>query len=172
MPKKKRSRLVKPKIKINWKKFQNDPEAYEFLRGMLKMVKKYTGMGIAEMVSAYKRDAIARDHIALAASNVFLAVHAGKAMGDHLKAEGMRKAERGHNFVKIKEEAAAEGDKITDSLAAQQAEKMSKRSRLRESAALERREILLNVMHRVNKLLDALDSAGKTLTAEWGKTNA
>ena len=172
MSNKEESRLVnKPDTKINWGVFQNSADEYKFLKGILKIVKKYTGLGIAEMVSKYKRDEISRDHIQLAALNVFLAVHAGKAAGDFLKVEGDRKAIRSRYFVEIKRDANNEGDKITDTLASSKADAKVRKERHLESAAMERKEIYINVMHRVNKLLDALESASKTLSAEWGHTN-
>jgi hypothetical protein len=173
MPKSKKSNLVgKPKIKINWKAFQNDPEEYEFIKTILKFIKKFTGMGIAELASKYKKGEIGRDHVKLASLNVFLAVYAGKAAGEHLEKEGKRKSVRGKNFLEIKEDAASGGDKMTDKTAEAQAEKMSLKHRKAEARALEKKEIYMNVMHRINKLLDVLESASHALQAEWGRTNS
>jgi len=172
MSDKKKSRLIeKPNTKVDWSIFQNSPDEYEFLHGILKIVNRYTGLGIADMVSKYKRSELNRDHVQLAALNVFLAVHSGKAQGDFLRTEGNRKGKRSKIFVEIKRKAAESGDKITDTMASTKADSMVRKERHLESAAMERREIYTNAMHRINKLLDALETAAKSLSAEWGHTN-
>jgi len=155
---------------IDFSTFQNDPQEYEFLRKILKIVDKYAGIGIAEMVSRYKKDKLIRDQINLSALNVFLAVYAGKAEGEQNKIYGIRKTKSAAFFMNAKTEGVDGVDKVTDSICTNEAERRSKKLRAEEAKGIEKVSIYTNVMHRTNKLLDALENAIRSLDSEYRRT--
>jgi len=167
MPKKRSD--IKP-VEIDWEDFQNKPNEFRFLKKILKLVGKYQGMGIADMVSAFKKDILSRDQINLAAMNVFLAVQAGRAEGGLNKAYGNRKAKIAEEEVDIRLNGMEDVDRVTDKLVQAEAEKRCKKHRMREAKATELARVFEYVMHRVNKLLDALENANKSLEAEHRRT--
>lgn len=158
-------------IDINWDDFQNDKGAFKFLRRILKFVEKYQGMGISEMVSSYRKDKLSQDYLNLAALNVYLAVFAGKAEGEQKLAYGRRKSKIAAEIVDIKLNGLEDYDKaITDTLCNAEAEKRARKYRIREAKALELSFAYINVMHRTNRVLDAIENAIRSLEAEHKRT--
>jgi hypothetical protein len=155
---------------IDWSKFQNKASSFKFLRKILKIVSKYSGMGIADMVSKFKKDELIKDQMNLAALNVFLAVQAGKAEGSFQKAYAKRKTGMAEEQVDIYKSGMDDVERVTDKLALAEAERRVGPLRAKEAKATEKAKVFELVMHRVNKLLDAIENANRSLEAERGRT--
>ena len=165
----------KSKGKIPWDKMQNDPKEYDYIRKMLKIIKRYDGIGIAELVSRSKKSQIVKDYMNLGAMNVYLGILTGKAEGDFLKANHKRKSELAKAEVDVRvngmDDEEDEGKiKVTDKLAIAEAENRCIKYRKLEAKALEKQKVFENTLHRTNKLLEILENVHKNLDTEYRRT--
>lgn len=158
------------KSKIPWDKMQNDPKEYIYIRKMLKIISKYDGIGIADIVSRVKKSQIIKDYMNLGAMNVYLGVLTGKAEGDYLKANHIRKFKLAEAEVDVRVNGMDDDIKVTDKLAVAEAEKRCKKYRLREAKAMEKQKVFENTLHRTNKLLEILENVHKNLDTEYRRT--
>jgi hypothetical protein len=159
----------KENLDLNWEDFQNNKKIFKNLLPILKVVGKYKDITIADMISRYKQDILSRDQLKLSAMNVYLAVEAGKAEAAFTRTHGEITTRTAEAFVNIKKDHSEESRKMTDSLAHEMSEVRISKYRERESRAQEKSLVLNNVMYRVAKLLDALESAIKSLKKEGDK---
>ncbi len=158
------------KSRIPWDKMQNDPKEYAYIKKMLKIVSRYDGIGIAEIVSRYKKSQINKDYMNLGAMNVFLGVLTGKAEGDYLKANHLRKSKLAEEEVDVRINGMDDEIKVTDKLAIAEAEKRCKKYRKAEARAMEKMKVFENVLHRTNKLLEILENVHRNMDTEYRRT--